>query len=611
MSCVDTILLPDDKTVEEDFWQTKEQVSMMVNGAYLSMANSAMQERFIIWTMRSDELNVNTSLNNSNLNQIYTANIQTTNGYCNWGDLYTVINNCNLVIDKSAEVMDIDPNYLEGDHNNNVAQMKALRALAYFYLIRVFRDVPLVLEPYKESSQEMNVSQSAPSVVLDQIIADLEEVKDKTLMSSAGNSQQYITRDAAYAILADAYLWKASVYGDIESYDNCIKCCDVVRKNRSGRNGGMHHFGPNTGGMDDDGFGLSTARNYYESFTNPGNDEPLFMAWYENNTALCNAYYKTSDKSTAQPRFYTSEIYAKAVVDDDHVFNLSKATTDVRGFESVWMFNGSAEDGFQIRKFVAENGQNGGLNSQSVQNRPYNGYRQNWMFYRVTDVMLMKAEALAQKGLLKLQQSQSVYDQLSAGSGDRLALANQLRAVNEEVSDIYTKSARLAQIVNQRANTEENVSDIDSTKYSVNYEEYDNVDLDAFVQKALGGYTTLTNNASTLEKIILNERARELCFEGKRWFDMLRYNYRHTKGAAENYSILLADQPSTKYAVNYAEMLKLIARKYTSGGGAGVTAKMPTEPYLYLPIIKGEMDVNPNLKQNPVYTDGGTIEKNY
>ena len=32
-SCVDTVLLPDDKTVDEDFWKTKSDVSSMVMGA--------------------------------------------------------------------------------------------------------------------------------------------------------------------------------------------------------------------------------------------------------------------------------------------------------------------------------------------------------------------------------------------------------------------------------------------------------------------------------------------------------------------------------------------------------------------------------------------------
>ena len=86
---------------------------------------------------------------------------------------------------------------------------------------------------------------------------------------------------------------------------------------------------------------------------------------------------------------------------------------------------------------------------------------------------------------------------------------------------------------------------------------------------------------------------------------MLRYNYRHVEGA--NYNFILAHQGN--HVKNYDEMLNLVARKYTSGG-KGVTAKMPTEPYLYMPVIESEIEVNNALEQNPVYTDGGTMEKN-
>ena len=33
VSCVDTVILPDDKTVDEDFWKSKSDVQLMVNGA--------------------------------------------------------------------------------------------------------------------------------------------------------------------------------------------------------------------------------------------------------------------------------------------------------------------------------------------------------------------------------------------------------------------------------------------------------------------------------------------------------------------------------------------------------------------------------------------------
>ena len=615
VSCVDTVLLPDDKTVEEDFWQTKTDVEMMVNGAYSSMATANIQSRLVVWTSRSDELNVNTALNNSNLNQIYSANIQTTNAYNSWGDLYAVINNCNLVISKSESVMNIDPNYLEGDHQNNVAQMKALRSLCYFYLIRVFRDVPLILEPYKESSAEMNVSQSAPAVVLDQIIADLEEVKNNTLSSQNVSNWKrcgYFTRDGVYALLADVYLWKASIYGDESSYDKCIECCNTIRNNRINAAGGQR---PSAFDLDDDGFNLNMYANFYNLFATGGNDdESLFELQYTDNTALCNLFLKyKKDLRTPAPQFYTNSVYAQISADDAHVFNHANYSKDARGFESVYSFNVAGDDGFMVRKMVANQGllytASSDITGEAQGEREYTGYDQNWIIYRVSDVMLMKAEALVQKAALRAAANANIVNEIAAATTaqDSLNLANQLLEVNKGIAQCNITAARQAQIISTRARTDM-LSEIDSTKYKINDTEYSGSNLAAFVRTQVNTYNGFSSTAKDLEKLVMDERARELCFEGKRWFDLLRYNYRHTTGV--NYNVILGAQGGA-FAQNYDEMLKLIARKYTSGGGTGVTAKMPTEPYLYMPIIQSEIEVNPALVQNPVYTDGGTTEKNY
>ena len=614
VSCVDTVLLPDDKTVEEDMWQTKGDVAMMVNGAYNSMATKDLQQRFVVWTSRSDELNVNSALSNSDLNQIYSANIQTTNGYADWGGLYSVINNCNLVIDKSASVMDIDPNYLEGDHRNYVGQMKALRALAYFYLVRVFRDVPLVLEPYKMSSQDMDVPQVAPGVVIDQIIADLEEVKNYTLSSQSiidWTRCGYFTRDGVLALLADVYLWKASVYGDESCYDKCIACCDQIRMNRKNAIGNMGGLDE----LDDDGFDLNAYYNYFNVFIDGGNDaEALLELQFTNNEGLCIVYNRYRNNVT-EPHFYTSSVYATPKASDNNVFNHDNYKYDVRGFESVYGFNGSAEEGFTVRKFVAQDGlamRNQELESQTKTQRAYNNYDQNWVLYRVTDVMLMKAEALVQKALLQYRAHEGLLDEMASAATptDSLEVAKRMYEVNQKISGYNVTAVRQAQIVSERASIDPaSYKIIDSTKYVVSNAEYvEGADMSAFARQQVGIFNGFTATANDLEILVMNERARELCFEGKRWFDMLRYNYRHTTGV--RYDVILGQQGGA-FAKNYDEMLKLIARKYTSGGGSGVTSKMPTEPYLYMPIKQSEIDVNSLLVQNPVYTDGGTMEKNY
>ena len=177
VSCLDTIILPDDKTVDEDFWKNKSQVSSMVNGAYSAMASDDVIARLIVWgDFRADELfgpssQVDISATQTALKEMASVNMQTTNQYGQWSSLYTVINRCNIVLERAEGVMSEDPNYTQGDYETDRSQMLALRALCYFYLVRNFRDVPLVTEAYMNSSQNMQLVQSAPDVVLQQCIS--------------------------------------------------------------------------------------------------------------------------------------------------------------------------------------------------------------------------------------------------------------------------------------------------------------------------------------------------------------------------------------------------------------------------------------------------------
>ena len=181
VSCVDTNITPYGQTTEEDYWQTKSQVAQVVTEAYKAMASVDVVNRLIVWgSFRSDELLLTSEVpatngNRQALSEIKTANIETTNTFSNWGAFYSVINYCNLVIDMSTQTIDRDPAYTTSDNKLDIAQMKALRALCYFYLVRTFRDVPYITQSYNKSSQEMAIPQTPPAQVLEAIIKDLEE----------------------------------------------------------------------------------------------------------------------------------------------------------------------------------------------------------------------------------------------------------------------------------------------------------------------------------------------------------------------------------------------------------------------------------------------------
>ena len=133
-SCVDTVILPDNKTVDEDYWQKKSEVDAVVGAAYAQLRDEAAIRNMIIWgDFRSDELVVTSTLPTSAayrtaLQQIYSCNIETENAFTSWYPFYSAINYCNLVLEKAEGVIAVDPDYTRGDYDANKAQMLALRS---------------------------------------------------------------------------------------------------------------------------------------------------------------------------------------------------------------------------------------------------------------------------------------------------------------------------------------------------------------------------------------------------------------------------------------------------------------------------------------------------
>ena len=152
----------------------------------------------------------------------------------------------------------------------------------------------------------------------------------------------------------------------------------------------------------------------------------------------------------------------------------------------------------------------------------------------------------------------------------------QLAASDEDVN--LTKAFNLVQVVNKRSMASSATDTLKVTDFKT---------------------------VDEMEKLVLAERERELCFEGKRWFDLVRYCYRHMEGV----NIKKKMTESTSWPALYSPMLKLVTRKY-EGGGDAVTYKMKSEPFLYFPIQRSEIKVNKLLEQNPVYFDKETTSKN-
>ena len=552
VSCVDTVILPDNKTVDDDYWQKKSEVDAVVAAAYAQLRDASAIRNMIIWgDFRSDELVVTSTLPSSAtyktaLAQIYSCNIETENAFTTWYPFYSAINYCNLVLEKAESVIAVDPDYTRGDYDANKAQMLALRSFCYFYLTKVFHDIPVTPGAYLNSSDDLNASQSNPDSVLTMCINDLEEASKYAI---AGNTygdwrdKGFLNQDGINAILADIYLWRGSVNRSASDYEACVKYCDkvIAAKKEAYEQNPRRRWSVDETEKD---YYLSDYSNMYADLfgqTGQNADESIFELQFRNsnanNTGLDQMYFRYNNASSNGYGYLkAASIYGKVDQTGNGVWVNS---VDQRLYEYVYDATSTNNEQFGVRKFVATTSA-GTNNSADSKRDTRSAVYQNWILYRLTDVMLMKAEALVQ-----------LYELGGKADGDTR---------NEEAFAI-------CKFINDRS-----LSDANKGSYAMKYSVY----------------------RDKMEELVLAERARELCFEGKRWFDLMRYNYRHTENKAD-----LTKKLTEGYVMNSDVFFELALRKYAVP--TAMKAKMRDERYLYMPINQDEVEINTNLVQNPVY----------
>jgi hypothetical protein len=482
---------PLDKMVEEDYWKTRADVQSVMNSCYKVMTSDNFMERILIGgEFRSDNIVQHSSRTDQKLKDIMDMAIQTDNDLLKWQTFYTLINYCNRVLDRAPKIIDIDPDYTHGMLTVDLGEMRALRAMAYFYLVRIYHDVPYIDFPYDDDTNPFSIPKTSGEKIVDEIIADLERAEDEVVfthgMSTSRDSwirQQTkgrFTKNAVRALLADVCLWKASGLPEAdraEFYKKCIRACEAIEPS-------ILVDGEDVGSDQRDGSELmlisskgsmgAVPLSYFNVFYYGNSDESIFELQFDvlnSNNKLASYYGRGGDAA----RVNASKLLATSS-GDGGVFDREE---DVR-FHDSFAETGANTKIYQIYKYVGD--VRNGNNPQDYSYRIKSEVDEtNWIFYRVPDVYLMKAEALVELG---------GADNLTAA----LALVNK----------VYERSNPTA-------------LPLSGSQYA---------------------------SQETMRNLVLKERRREFLFEGKRWFDLLRMARR------EGNSIHLADMVSQNSEYN-------------------------------------------------------------
>lgn len=560
VSCADFLeIKPQNEIILEDFWGEKTDVDNIVTGCYSALQSSDVIRRMIIWgEARSDNMQSGENINSDvDLYNILKENLTAMNKYTTWDLFYDVINRCNTVLKYAPGVAEIDPSYTEGDLKATIAEVSALRDLCYFYLIRTFRDVPYSEEAFTDDDQVMDVPATPFETVLRNLIADLEKIKDDAVNRYPEDKPRYqtgrITKDVIYAMLSEMYLWN-------KDYDNCIKYAEMVINSKKLyeeeqllRNGRMSANSSNRVTIEarlngyplenDEIQGKDFGTAYEKIFIDGASKETIFELSFDDrpqstsmlsNSAIGSLY---GNNNSRKGLLTLSSVLLGDIQEPSG--SLVFESKDKTNYNDARLFQNASKDDEAIVKYAVRsvniNGRNTPMTATYGERFASDNNGSKWIIYRLPDIMLLEAEALCQ--------------QMKEGNDSATIATNKPK---------LDKAFSLVNAINKRSICNAILVDKDTLKAS----DY--------------------NTKSLMEDLVKRERQRELMFEGKRWFDLVRYSLRNGNTDPVISAVTKRDDVNSQFAQNFFKKMDAI----------------------FWPYNIEEMKVNHNLVPNPVYGSG-------
>jgi len=434
-------LSPKSSFSADAFYKTTSDAEAGVIGIY-DAAQSAFKLNFCYWGEgRAD--NVQTTQSGEGLYLIQN-NLNESISSASWSALYTMISRANYAIKYIPEIFESD----DEDGLQLIGQAKALRALAYFYLVRVWGDVPLITEPCTSVDNSIFVTKTDQEEVLDQIEEDLNYAATYCVDKfNSDDDRIMVNKGSANGLLTQVYMWR-------HKYEEALESSELVMNNS------LYSL-------------VTTMDDWGAIFSESYSDESIFeVAYSSTETNGLRTLYAIGSYSIYTP----SEIF--------------KASFESGDLRQEYVYDVTLSDPKAIWKYLGK----------GVSDEVSTASLQNIVLIRLADIMLLRAEAL----------------------------------VNIGGTDNITEALSLLNTIRSRAGLSTFATEVDAiTMYS------------------------------DLESAILHERSIELCYEGHRWFDLVR----------------------TGRAIDVM----------------GPINGLSDEGNLVWPISESSLEKNPNLLQNPFY----------
>jgi hypothetical protein len=299
------------------FYKTKYDVDAAVAGMYSAfqqqmIGESQYKERVLYWgDYRSDNFERFLSYTTTNTTEITLNGITTDNEFADWSGLYTVIGRTNSNIKYVPGAAATDNTVTQTVINKALAESYAMRAMCYFYIVRVWGDAVVWTEPYESVAQDPEKPRTAADkVITENIIPDLLQAYSLTVKAQTPVVWS-LSEGAICAILADVYMWKKDYANAILWINNLYKAKSPTGSVYTGTTGAF----------------LQPGATWKTIFTAPATSiESIWnIHWdYTKNACACmtTSYTANNKPIVVDPNLYNSWILPQT--------NTATATGDIR-----------------------------------------------------------------------------------------------------------------------------------------------------------------------------------------------------------------------------------------------------------------------------------------
>lgn len=192
-------------------WQEEGDATAAMYGLY-NKFRSSFSEGYMYWGEYRTGLWGDGLTGQTSRDQVYQNQIPTNHTFADWTNLYTTINNANLIL-KHAQNIHFKR---EESKNEVLANAYFVRAFCYYWIGRIWGDAPLLLDGFESDNQEGLFPTRNPA---DAIFKQVGEDADKALTLIPQNINKNIASKASISMLkADYDLWMYKVRKGGDSY---------------------------------------------------------------------------------------------------------------------------------------------------------------------------------------------------------------------------------------------------------------------------------------------------------------------------------------------------------------------------------------------------------